>query len=170
MKSQVTLILVVLALGFVQAADKVNFAGTWKLKGKIEGFCGLKGDKIYTTISDKNLNLEFTTSSDCEKELANVKIIGSAVIPEEGTSVTYNTNVGTLIFTVIGDTATLKATGGLLNGVTVEFERSSGSSFIVIVLILVIIGVAGYIFVQKKKKDAELSRTLANNSKSYLNA
>ena len=170
MKSQVTLILVVLALGFVQAVDKVNLAGTWKLKGKIEGFCGLKGDKIYTTISEKNLNLEFTTSSDCDKELANAKVIGSAVIPEEGNSVSYKTEVGTFVFTVIGDTATLKATEGALKGVTLEFERSSGSSFIIIVLILAVVIVGGVVFMQKKKKDAELSRTLAGNSRSHLNA
>jgi len=152
MRSQVTLTLVILALGIVQAADKVEFAGTWKQKNKPEEFCGFKGDKIYTTVAEKNLNLELTFNSNCAGDLANLKLIATGALPEDGgNTVSYKTDIGTFTFIVIGDAATLKAPAPL-DVLTFSFERSGGFSIIIIiVLILAAVGVGGFIFVQKRK-------------------
>jgi len=153
MRSQVTLILVVLALGLAQAANPTKFAGTWKLTTELpKEVCGIKGDKIYTSVEDKKLILEYNLGTDKTKCLvpgAPVKLTGD--IPEEGNSVTFKDETGEAVFTVIGeDKATLS---GL--GITFQFERTSGGiSFIVIVLVLVVIAVGAFIFIQKKEQQS----------------
>jgi len=170
MKSKVTLVLIILALSSVQAANSVDFAGTWTLRKPLPDPCGIKDNKIYTSVSNNELMFVAYAESDVAKcgSSANTELRIKAPIPTEGNTVVFTSGRKTMSFTVVGNSAII--VGGPFESFgTIELYRPGGSSFTVIFLVLIGIAAAGVIFVQKKKAD-ELSKSLASNSKAFLNA
>jgi len=156
MRSQITLVLLALTLGLAQSAAD-DFVGTWALKSKPDTDCGIKGDKIYISQKSDQLLLEITFANDLGcLFLAGQKLELFSEIPP-GKTASFKGSLSEEIsinmsFTVDGEKGFM---GG--DGMTAEFERSKGGSFLIIIIIilLVIVGGGAAFFIMKKKDKAQ---------------